>query len=297
MTRPPARQKYPAADLIASSEGRGWIGLSAQIRHHDKSIIAWHTPQLETEVCISIHDSRSIVTRRSADINDRTVARRGVTWLSPAGSTESVIDISDPVQELLHMNLPLSQFSPENVGLDADGSLAASLRYEGGFRDPLLTEIGYAVASELRAETLGGQMLIETLANTMVARLVQNHFGREYEATIVESPTGGLDKKRLSRVLEYIDDNLEADLSIRQLAAIACLSQFHFTRAFKMAVGLPPHRYISEKRLEHAKYLLKQREVPLVDIALALQFSSQANFTRAFRRLTGYTPGQFRCKA
>ena len=79
-----------------------------------------------------------------------------------------------------------------------------------------------------------------------------------------------------------------------RLASVACLSQFHFARAFKAAVGQSPHRHVSARRLERAKELLSDADRALVDIALALRFSCQANFTRAFRRATGQTPAQYR---
>jgi AraC-like DNA-binding protein len=104
----------------------------------------------------------------------------------------------------------------------------------------------------------------------------------------------GLDRRRLSRVLDYIEANLEEDLTVDELAGIACLSRFHFARAFKTAIGRSPHQYVSAKRLERAKALLIGADRSLVDITLTLGFSCQANFTRAFRRATGLTPGQYR---
>jgi len=95
-------------------------------------------------------------------------------------------------------------------------------------------------------------------------------------------------------VLDYIEANLEGDLSLERMASIACLSRYHFARAFKQAVGQPPHRYVSAKRLDRAKALLMQGERSLVDIALSLSFSDQASFTRAFRQATGQAPGQYR---
>jgi transcriptional regulator GlxA family with amidase domain len=104
----------------------------------------------------------------------------------------------------------------------------------------------------------------------------------------------GLKRRRLLRVLEYIQENLDGDLSIDCMASIACLSKFHFARAFKQAVGQSPCRYVSAKRLDRAKVLLAQSDRSLADIALALRFSCQASFTRAFRQATGQTPGQYR---
>jgi AraC family transcriptional regulator len=104
----------------------------------------------------------------------------------------------------------------------------------------------------------------------------------------------GLDRRRLFRVLDCIEANLEGDLTLDHLASIACLSRFHFARAFKAVLGKTPHQYVTAKRIERAKALLIRGDQSLVAVALALNFSSQANFTRAFRRLTGQTPGQYR---
>jgi AraC family transcriptional regulator len=72
------------------------------------------------------------------------------------------------------------------------------------------------------------------------------------------------------------------------------LSRFHFARAFKAAVGQSPHQYVSAQRLERAKEMPTRGDQSLLDITVALSFSSQANFTRAFRVGAGMTPGQFR---
>jgi AraC family transcriptional regulator len=97
--------------------------------------------------------------------------------------------------------------------------------------------------------------------------------------------SGKLDRCRLSRVLDYIHANLEGNLSLDILASIACLSRFHFARAFGQTIG--------QSRLERAKVSLSHGERPLIAIALALSFSSHANFARAFRQ----APGQFRSRA
>src|SRR5215813_4949210 len=135
-------------------------------------------------------------------------------------------------------------------------------------------------------------MLVEALAGSLAARLVQKHVNASSPRSFPSRE--GLDRRRLFRVLDYIEANLEGDLTIDRLASIACLSRFHFARAFKAAIGQSPHRYVSRKRLERAMALLTADDRSLVDIALTLNFSCQANFTRAFRQATGQTPGQYR---
>lgn len=286
--------KYGPAGLLASSADRGWSGLSAELRSHGGGIIALKGLRPAIEMCVDVHGNGSVITRQRAGICDRTVAERGTIWLSPAGLQEGFIDISDPVPEILHVYLPPSQFSPDSLGIDFDEPAIASLRYERGFQDPLLAEIAYALVAELRSETSAGGLLAETLAATLAARLVQNRVGSSVARAIPRIAPEGLDRRRLSRVLDYIEANLEGDLTVDRLAKVACLSRFHFARAFKAAVGRSPHRHVSARRLERAKAWLKRGDQSLVDIALTLQFSCQANFTRAFREATGQTPGQYR---
>lgn len=289
-----AVEKYGADGLLASSADRGWSGLSAELRSHGDGVIAWTSRQRETELCIDVSGSGSVITRRGDGIADRTVAARGTVWISPAEVQNGFIDISDPVPGILHVYLSRTRFSPAALGVDLDQSMIASLGYQQGFHDPLLAEIAYALASELEYQTSAGRLLADALAVSLAARLVQKHL----DAPQLDVPRAalrkGLDQRRLSRVLDYIEANLEGDLAIEQLASIACLSQFHFARAFKAAVGSSPHRYISGKRLDRARTLLADGDRSLVDIALTLHFSCQANFTRAFRQATGQTPGQYR---
>ena len=83
------------------------------------------------------------------------------------------------------------------------------------------------------------------------------------------------------------------DITVADLANVACLSIFHFTRTFA-AMGVPPHRYVSRRRLESAKTMIATGRASLSEIAFNCQFSSQSSFTRAFRRAVGMTPAEYR---
>jgi AraC family transcriptional regulator len=286
-------KKYGAEGLIASSVDFGWSGLSAELRAHGRGVITKSTMP-ETEVCVAICPNNSLVTRLIDGVVDRTIAERGTIWLSPPGPKEILVDIAAPLPQMLHMYLPARHFSAESLGIDVGDSAPESLRYQRSFQDPLLAEIAFAIVSEMRTQTAGSRLLAETLAVSLAARLVHSHSGLSPDKDLEQFSHQGLDRRRLTRVREYIAANLESDLTIAQLAKVACLSQFHFARAFKVAVGQSPYQYVSAQRLKRAKEMLTRGDQPLLDIAIALNFSSQANFTRAFRVGTGVTPGQFR---
>jgi len=289
-------EKFGAEGLLASSLGLGWSGLSAAICAHGRGLVEYQGAESGAEICVAISSSNSFVTRSTGGVVDRTIAERGTIWLSPPGPKECSFDISAAVPQVLHIYLPSQHFSADCLGISVDAAAAhTSLRYERSFQDPLVAEIAFAIVSEMRTETAGSRLLAETLAVSLAARLVHSHSGLSPDKDLEQLSQQGLDRRRLTRVKEYIEANLEGgDLTIARLAKVASLSQFHFARAFKAAVGSAPHQYVSAHRLERAKELLARGDQSLLDIAVALNFSSQANFTRAFRVGTGMTPGQFR---
>ena len=109
-----------------------------------------------------------------------------------------------------------------------------------------------------------------------------------------EAPRGGLSPRALRRVREYIATHLHEQLDIATLAAHAGLSAYHFARAFKASVGMPPHRHVLEERIKKAAELLEHTEHSLTSIALAVGFADQSHFSRSFHALVRLTPSQFR---
>jgi AraC-like DNA-binding protein len=100
---------------------------------------------------------------------------------------------------------------------------------------------------------------------------------------------GGLASWQQKKIADYIEDRLDEEISLRDLAAIAQLSPFHFARAFKQSFGEPPHRYHMVRRMERAKALLKVPARTVTEVALKLGFSETSSFTAAFRRSVGTT--------
>jgi AraC family transcriptional regulator len=74
------------------------------------------------------------------------------------------------------------------------------------------------------------------------------------------------------------------------LSSMAGLSPHHFARAFQQSMGMPPHRYLLRRRVEHVEQMLRETQLPLSQIALAAGFADQSHLARHFRRLTGMPP-------
>src|ERR1700730_13301646 len=277
------------ARLLQSSAHRGWSGMSAEFRLH-QSGRADSFVQPVTEISM-VFRGEGLVRRRDSGETHTTHAGPGVIWLCTAGQENDWIEMEQGPLEILHLYLRPDALLDYATERGFEGAATQSLHYT--VSDPLLEQIGRAILAEMQAETAAGSLLVESLCSSLSARLLQSHSMSPLDIAARLSRVGKLDPRRLSRVLEYVHAHLGDELDIRGMASAARLSRFHFARAFKASTGQTPYQYVTAKRLSQAKVLLAQNQ-PIAEIALALNFSSQPNFTRAFRREFGITPGQYR---
>jgi len=106
----------------------------------------------------------------------------------------------------------------------------------------------------------------------------------------------GLPPALTHRICEYIDSHLDEKISLGVLAAMAGLSIHHFARAFAQSVGVPPHSFLLQRRVEKAQHMLRATKLPLSEIALTVGFFDQSHLARHFRRLAGLPPSIARWK-
>lgn len=107
--------------------------------------------------------------------------------------------------------------------------------------------------------------------------------------------SAGTYNERFAKVLDYIDRNLDADLSVAHLSQVANLSKFHFHRVFSSHTGVNVHRYVQLMRLKRASYqLVFGGEMRIIDIALDAGFENPESFSRAFKRVFDQTPSRFK---
>jgi AraC-like DNA-binding protein len=164
------------------------------------------------------------------------------------------------------------------------------LDLQDGFSDPLISQIALTIANELKAGCIDG-ILVDAL-NTALAVQVVRRFVDPSE--IMPAPSNGLSDERLKRVRDYIETHLDDRLTLTDLAGVACLSPYHFSRSFKESVGIGPQRYVIRRRLERAKTLIRRTNQPLAEIAQQVGLCDQSHLTSIFRRETGVTPGRYR---
>jgi AraC family transcriptional regulator len=194
-------------------------------------------------------------------------------WQDPRVLMRCTVVYIDPAGPLLDPELHFSkvEFKPRLFFFDPD-------IWETALKLKMLVEYS---ASSGYAEALGLVLAHE---------LIRSHRGDSVALVL----RGGLASWQKRKVTDYIEEHLSENISLRQLAAVAQLSPFHFARAFKQSFGTPPHHYHMSRRIERAKAILEGPARTVTEVGLMLGFSETSSFTASFRRSVGVTPTNYR---
>ncbi len=158
-------------------------------------------------------------------------------------------------------------------------------------KDILIQQIGLGIENEITRNRNGSRIYVQSMTDALTINLLQNY---STQTKPVKTSSGGLSPHKLKLVQDFIHDNLEQEIGLDKLAKVAKLNRSHFSRAFKRSMGITPHQYIIQQRVERAKQLLLRGKTTIADIAIACGFTHQSHLNRHFKRLTGVTPKVFR---
>jgi AraC family transcriptional regulator len=287
-------QKYdsnPWASLrSASSE---WADLSAEVRvHEDVALAPFVQPGLEVALTLR---GTAVVTCQSGGRTLGKVARPGTIWIFPEGSVVDEMRSKGGALEVLHLYLSDRLIRKSLSGELPCGEALHPVALVSGVQDSLIEQIGRAILGEIKTPSATGVFLVNSLTDALAAKIVHSYSVNTFiDPTDPTAPgrMGRLCRRRIDQVIEYVEANIAADITIDALASVACLSRFHFARAFKASTGQSPHQYVDSMRMEHAKALLRNG-MPIAEVASTMGFSSVRNFVRAFRRVVGAAPVEF----
>lgn len=163
-----------------------------------------------------------------------------------------------------------------------------------GFSDPLLEQLAIALLDAARrTDGTTGELYVGGIAHLLALHVLRRHARRRSGANPL--PAGErVEARRIRHVCDYIESMLAEHLSVARLAAEAGVSAHAFAPAFTRAMGVPPHSYVLRRRLERARQLLRDTDLPLALVAAQTGFASQSHMTTMFKRDTGLTPGAYR---
>lgn len=279
--------KSNAADPYLSRQIAEWPGV---LRVHRARVHAGR--MLE-----HVNDFHEVNVALSGSIRTHKICATGrlVTTRSPGGNV-CVTPAGQPIAADWSGEL-------DNLGMFLNAAFVSKTATENGFsanvefveiykkQDPLIQNLGLALLETSSKGDPLGNLFAESLIQTFTLHVLSNYTNASAAPAVA---TGGLAGYRLNRVVEFIHANLENDISLADLAAMADLSAFHFSRAFRKTTGKTPQQYVMQQRLERAKLLLARPELPIVEVSLRSGFKNQSHFTSWFRKYTNFTPKLWR---
>ncbi len=179
----------------------------------------------------------------------------------------------------------------EGISGEMDRRVSGVPVFSLAVRDATTTRLLDLLVEELEAGAPSGQLYAESLAQALAVRFLT---GGPALSRSLHSRASPLPPATLRKIKDLIENNFTRKLSLRTLASESGYSSAHFLRMFYASFGETPHDYLLNRRLSHAKHLLKRERSSIAGIAAECGFSSQAHMTSLFRQKLRVTPGEFR---
>jgi AraC family transcriptional regulator len=282
-----------------SSAEVGWDGLYAAAFHVPREVESEPAPAASGLTLVVYRGGPMHVERRQAHDSwrggDMYQGDLVVSW-GPRPAYESRLrSLSTVPTQILNLYLTREQVS--QVAEDLVGVELARLELvdQVGLRDPLLSQVAFALWRELDQPAPAGSLYAQSAVQLLAAHLVRHYSGSHARLRVVPPPPPQrLTERQAQHLLEYIREHLSEPLSLEALAQQVGFSPSYFGRVFRQALGASPHQLVLRQRLERARQLLEQTDLPLVQVAGECGFADQSHLTHVFTRQLGCTPRAYR---
>jgi AraC-like DNA-binding protein len=198
------------------------------------------------------------------------------------------------IDKPLHaVEVQISNAAMETLAEDAGASWRGELDYRPGraVADPTILNLCRSVLPELEDGRASESLLFDHVSRALATHVAEAYGGLRRIRHIAR---GGLAAWQERRAKDLLAANLDGAVALADVARECRLSVSHFSRAFRRSMGVAPHCWLMDRRVELAKDLLRDREAPLSEVALRCGFADQSHFTRVFSRRAGVSPGAWR---
>jgi AraC family transcriptional regulator len=219
----------------------------------------------------------------------KTDVRAGATYLYDLKRDPRYV-IDKPFHSLFFY-LPRSAL--DDIAKQTRAPRIGELAYQPGIGhdDAVVRHLGASLLEALHRPDEANQLFIDHTMLALTAHVAQTYGGLRRRAELAR---GGLAPWQAKRACERLESDLGGTLSLQQIAAEFDLSVSHFSRAFRISTGLPPHQWLLRQRVKAAQQLMTVRDLALSEIAMSAGFANQSHFTRVFTAVVGVSPGAWR---
>ncbi|HTJ62897.1 MAG TPA: AraC family transcriptional regulator [Alphaproteobacteria bacterium] len=272
-----------ATPPITGQVARRWNSITVQSFHMSGGESVSRLPWVRLAVCRS--QGGRIAVRRADGCSDIYDWPCNAVALFPAEKTwhmrSEAVDMIDIFQDSGVYRQIVSNMSWFNL---------SKLDFIPDLGDPVILNIIGMLEAELKGNAWGNLLFAESLSYSLainVVRVIAARAGIKVEGSATA-------EDRLPLAIAYIQENLDAPISLEDMARESGLTIRQLGQTFKAATGMTPHQFVLFRRISQAKFMLQENKASLTDIAYACGFSSQAHFTTRFREIVGVLPSSYR---
>jgi AraC family transcriptional regulator len=275
---------FPYPPLVDSAHSP-WLGLVVE-KHH-VGPIAIPTHEHDT-FCLHLQTSGPVTMDwQSAGRSGRITTGSGNLILLAPGTRDSLVWHGVSERIVASVDPSLLARAAEELGVKNPYDFQNRWSFQDEQLRLLLSEMEREVSSGWAMGSLYGDLLGMSLSVALI---------RKYGEASSQPPPlkGGLSRSNLRQVKAYVEENLDQNIRLQELARLTGLSVYHFARSFRESAGATPHQYLVQRRIERAKELLQRSEWTIQQIASATGFTDASQFAKTFRQWTGASPSTWR---
>ena len=270
---------------IVTSQNENWDGVYLR---HDRQPAFELTEHTHSQHTLIIGMDNRLKAEWSIDGQFKDLQyNQGDVFVVPAGVSHRAYW----KQESEGIVLALEPANMVSTALDIVNSERLEIIPQFALTDLRLLQIVRWLLIELQEKQIGSSLYIESLTT-----MLKVHLLRSYCAIKPNIPNyqGGLAQHKLKKAIAFINENLERDIKLTEIASLAAMSPYHFARMFKQSTSLTPYQYLVRQRLVKAKELLRHSNLAIADIGYEVGYKNPSHFAKVFRRYTKVSPKTYR---
>jgi AraC family transcriptional regulator len=291
-TSPTGMETYVGGTTLFSGDGPAWKDVFAQVFSRNRVQSPFLVPAVAEPLIVWIMSGHVVVEER--DIGGDWAASQvdaGNFFLtrSPVPYEMRWQAVDDQPFEVMHLYLSVPIFDSVARQMRGD-AMGVTLKDVSGGHDTTISHILSLLHGELVDEGGGSELFVAGLARSLAVHLVRRYTVADPDVRA----RNALPRAKLRRATADMEARLGEPFNLKRLAQTVGMSEFHFSRLFKNATGLSPSHYFIRRRIAKAQQLLQETEASIIEVGMAVGYSSPSHFAQIFRRETGQSPSDYR---
>lgn len=293
MTSVESLDAYPAGQKIKTTSGPAWEHVRLSVFSLATLSATYQMPTVAEPLIVWVTSGEAQTQERDDEgpwLTSRI--KQGSLFVTAAGAPYEFRwkRLSEEPVEVVMVLLDLALFNDALRDIHGASAAHATLRDVSAVDDVELVSLLQCLRSEAELRQPSA-LLTQSIALAVCVHLARHYVDLDLDSS---RTAPSLPAFKLRRITTWMIENLAQAFSLGTLAEQAGMSEYHFNRLFKRAVGIPPSRYQIKLRMGEARRLLRETDMTVITVANEVGYTNPSHFSRIFRKDTGFSPSDYR---